>query len=828
MDLDTLVLDVLVRVLVSVVAAPLIHICGLALGGSLLGDLIIAVSVDRTLQRWSGQKLPIHMVVLLAGAILPLVRRSAGLTAFVSTDLLIRFVWPPLFRYVNSDGTDEDNMADFALTGLPTTLYIGAAALIHNAAILWSCVLGILRHPAASVMAVGAGAWAFLPQGRRKNLVKREAQKIAGPALFALARGVRTMAIFAGTCFVSSLRALNRMEGVCIRLRGSSGSDYKYRELSHPREVRLLKLMRRKPFTEVRCELTHVILDAAPPFEAISYTWGRSKPRFRIHVNGSQLKITPEAHEILLCRQSFLGTKLLWIDAVCIDQGNLNERGRQVRIMRDIFERASRVVAWLGPRRKARNASSARATWMNLVFLKFMFHYSSEDFGRMIALGAGPGHGAAAELFGHSWFSRAWVVQEVAVAKTLHVMYGGICINWEVIAEVVSILSDPVVAGPSQAVNPSTFTWNRLLNLANAGTMLVRRRETRLQTPWSLADALTDTACFEATDPRDKVFALLDLTAQRNEISLIPDYSIPFQDVYIETMRVLLSLERPLRVLPFAGIGYPRFKDLKGEQVPPTWVPDWRFTKKSALGMMQSDSLLAGSECEPRSMFTDDRRIIKLAGAHVDRVQKLGKVYKINFENGDSFPVMVEWYKKAKAMAKQGSKDPYTTWPAGGFESLDEAFWRTLICDRARGESPAPAELAESWRNYERVMGIIETDVLSGGYSNNALEKIGMSKDALAETVMKSNGFSFHVGMGSLGRRFCITRKGYLAIVPPKSKKGDLICILRGTRVPFLLRPERMQAVGKAQRHQLVGSCYVHRLVDIEMATAEMKWFTLI
>ncbi|KAK4244844.1 heterokaryon incompatibility protein-domain-containing protein [Corynascus novoguineensis] len=86
----------------------------------------------------------------------------------------------------------------------------------------------------------------------------------------------------------------------------------------------------------------------APPYEALSYTWGSDDPTDYIWIQGNPLPIKPNLAAALHSLRLTTSGRRLWIDALCIDQSNLEERSRQVSYMRLVYKHATRVIAWLG------------------------------------------------------------------------------------------------------------------------------------------------------------------------------------------------------------------------------------------------------------------------------------------------------------------------------------------------------------------------------------------------------------------------------------------------------------------------------------------------
>ncbi|KAK4108421.1 hypothetical protein N656DRAFT_676736, partial [Canariomyces notabilis] len=124
-----------------------------------------------------------------------------------------------------------------------------------------------------------------------------------------------------------------------------------------PSEIRLLKLYQGELDDEVRCELQHVSLAATPVYDyiALSYVWGNPEITAPILLCGEKYPVTTNLHSFLRHAQNISQDPgldrchlYMWIDALCINQQDLNERSQQVGRMMEIYEHASSLFVWLG------------------------------------------------------------------------------------------------------------------------------------------------------------------------------------------------------------------------------------------------------------------------------------------------------------------------------------------------------------------------------------------------------------------------------------------------------------------------------------------------
>lgn len=321
--------------------------------------------------------------------------------------------------------------------------------------------------------------------------------------------------------------------------------------------IRLIRVLRGSYSSPICCELIQCFLDrdCGVPYEALSYTWGDlSVPKVPINiVNKSDgtmsiLMVLPTLHEILRHLRYSTQDRLLWVDAICIDQGqetpSMRERTHQVEQMRLVYEMAERVVVWLGhldediaDLMKFANDLDGRA--MANATRAFSTNAWKTQYTLQIALGEFHGdkvqtarHTSAMEnLLGRPWFRRIWIIQEVASARNGIVMCGtdwasmGMPLRTFALLPSLMELQVPEYAEAILDVMPRVYQqrkgwWNETRDLR---TLLSKFRGS------------------EASDPLDKVYALLGMASDEEvRQNIRPVYGIAAEKVFRDILAYVL------------------------------------------------------------------------------------------------------------------------------------------------------------------------------------------------------------------------------------------------------------------------------------------------
>jgi hypothetical protein len=124
-------------------------------------------------------------------------------------------------------------------------------------------------------------------------------------------------------------------------------NDAAHPTLTTPRSIRLLRL-KGSMREQLTCEIFEASLDDAPSYEALSYAWDAQTLDQSIKCNGQSTLVTQNCKAALRQLRFSMFPRILWIDAICIDQTSLEERNQQIQLMGEIYKSAKQVLVWIG------------------------------------------------------------------------------------------------------------------------------------------------------------------------------------------------------------------------------------------------------------------------------------------------------------------------------------------------------------------------------------------------------------------------------------------------------------------------------------------------
>ncbi|CZR66297.1 uncharacterized protein PAC_16198 [Phialocephala subalpina] len=312
-------------------------------------------------------------------------------------------------------------------------------------------------------------------------------------------------------------------------------------------EIRLLNINPGKQGDDLvlSFEVLRVEDDSKVDFDAISYRW-ESQANTQLFLASLQPYFLTDSQRRVIQDLRYTDCiRRIWIDAICIDQGNITERSQQIQLMRIIYSKARHVCIWL-------NYGLDRDS---LVYHQFLRLEHELDYFTMLEGGV-DFWDPICNIFEHEYFRRVWVQQEISSAARL------------------SLQCRKTVL-PLACLIPFLRAWEELRSMHSADEF--GQRTTYGNEPMDLLEVLCRSRELACTDQRDIVYGLMFLSHGWRQFDLIADYTLPVSEVYRQAMIACFTVYGTLAFLEHANFSYDCHKAIMDRT--PSWVPDFR--KKS-------------------------------------------------------------------------------------------------------------------------------------------------------------------------------------------------------------------------------------------------------
>jgi hypothetical protein len=540
--------------------------------------------------------------------------------------------------------------------------------------------------------------------------------------------------------------------------------EQEYQSLYEPllkssRQLRLLILRPcSDPVEPISCNLIKASLDSDLRYEALSYTWGEPINEAKITVNSITVPVRRNLSDALYHLRGD-ETRILWIDAICIDQNNIPERNDQVRMMRQIYEKAQRVVIWLG----------IESDNSNLAF-KFMSFISKDR--RKRAMKPGNFHGeikypgfeveleAVWKLFQRPYWERLWIIQEVVVSKEAELYCGKEHIPWEEFSRFQTCLED----GEIQSLHKSSIEKSLAFSLD--------RYRVYHQTDYSnlieLLEPFSSSLCFEV---RDKIYGLIGLARDATNFKI--DYSRSLYNIFVDVIELQDKEDCSLLVACSQFIQ----RVLKGE------------VGKSA----------------PQTPLLS-QPLVGALGYETGSIIAVGPSY-FDIENASAF--LSKSTKDRHFFAEAGQEWKYD------LELLVRPKTKDLITNRMRTVSGKASYALRGGITY------YEYKNFRSGYGENRHGLIRAKKTPWGQLERLETPLDIELeAVKDDGLRFFIDTRGYVGVVTSGVRPTDIVCQFLGSDAVAILRLVRSQESRSC--YALVGSAIFPKRKD-EMDTPLLK-----
>ncbi|KAL6354755.1 hypothetical protein LRP88_12100 [Fusarium phalaenopsidis] len=648
-----------------------------------------------------------------------------------------------------------------------------------------------------------------------------------------------------------------------IDIGSSAGAALVYKDVAWldvvQEQIRILHLEPGWGSAPISCTIHRISLASDPPpkYEALSYTWGDPKVTREIIVNGYLVNVTFNLYSALYRLRQPEEMRVLWVDALCINQTDVDERGQQVGLMGKIYSICDNTVIWIDEP----PFETWPAHWFgderdhpSLIWLgnEFVYYSTLQK----------PADPASVDIIFHVFANLRLIQDSHLFEQPLFTDLTGETFAYppdynyycSMMAQALAPFADspwwtriwfknaffPREQHSYTALTTGAQTNSELMphlrKLGLAMRPIDQLRSERREGPEiSLWTALGVTRSRFATDDRDRVFGVLGLVNSWMREPITPNYRAKTEEVF-----TLATLDEVLATNSLSPLHFPLQKDVYPDV--PSWVIDWTAGSNVSLRLnvyqwTQGHYLqFYVSHKQPSHVVArDNNRVLEVKGRQCDRVALVGPTCKHGLPK-DKRSVYCQWFKLFEL-----DSNPSRLYKTG--EPYFDAFWKCLCWDLVLSVD-GPAEKAH-FRRFKGTTDSYEAFVAFAPVSPySVFHPEGLSPEDREAAVRFDPRFDIDqyagtrehtpetfiteqlIGGITLNTAMFMTESGYLGLGPAETQVGDEVWCLFGSWMPFVLRPtektrEVVAGEGEKPLYSVMGICYVHGAMDGEVADDE-------
>ena len=566
-------------------------------------------------------------------------------------------------------------------------------------------------------------------------------------------------------------------------------------------EFRILEVLPGDVNDLVECKLIEPPHVSGLSYDCISYRAGDPKNILQIKVNGHPFNTFATLGAALRRLRLLDRSRLLWADQIVINQSDVAERSSQVQQMREFYERADTVHAWLEHLENGAVAVQELRCLESQFNDAYRLHVETTDNHKSLSplerqsICERIAHSlkdrlskleeneiekvhaqcsALGQMFRSEFWERLWIMQEIFVAKSVNLVWDSCSINLAEIDAPLDILSslldnldrdrDPAPVPKSIEClvgRPTDRFYTYILTISRYRH---HRSQWKQRGSLDFKTLLSFSKGTRCSDPRDRIFGLLGLVSRQYDIT--PDYTESVQAAYSASTLSIIVAEKSLDVLAYCKLPH---SDTSTKRLP-TWCPDWSSrvnmsTRRSDLLWDEYNSgackFQASKKAESQLYWLcgpEENGLFAYIALHTEgillgTVQQIGQITRPRGETtGDSFQNLLE--SCSELIAQKRSLTPDVVQDLEKTITVDDRGYPNVMLPRGAIDAS----------NYER----LKLDAVEGN------------------------------------RKFIVTGSGYMGMAPRQVEVGDSACVLVGARVPFLLRKRDGE-----EFYNLVGELYL-------------------
>ena len=608
------------------------------------------------------------------------------------------------------------------------------------------------------------------------------------------------------------------------------------------REIRLLRIF---PSIElnasIQCSIFTISLedDPALSYQALSYVWGDSKLTAEIYVEGTEGPTTIGLNLSLAIRYARHDSNdvVLWADALCINQNDVQERGYQVRMMGLVYNKAEEVIAWLGEEEDdSQIAMELIESWATFMAIPNPFEaLGNQPFGaamlepikEYVPMALDSRVNLALQALGNRlYWTRAWVYQELVFGKNASLKAGRASTTLDSFIKAnrglrmlaTLYMTGDLPVGSAEFLESQTRPMSHMLDAVNGS---------RGAKPFCLKtlplEMLESFKKLNATDPRDKVFALLGFVALDGPFSdlIMVNYEEHINQVYLDVARYLILTRQTLHTLNIPHLLPPTGR----EQSLPSWVPDWQTDTKQKwihhwTDLSREEALVTSNLVSQLVDFSPDGKLLA-KGFDVDVVSNVIDTEVFAFWEGSDGSIPFTAFQNFVAHILNG--------PLVNKETVLSAYFRLVVYNLLKDHNEPDPQSHRFFQSAATFLRFIFTKIQTLTFPPNSflanevdiwpftltMAFLGFQAPQAEKERLVNLVLSEDLDIGFYEAKFLTlhyghvlfrTESGSLGLGPKQMAKADALCHLAAHPNPFLLRPA-------GSRYTNVGDCNVLDLV---------------
>ncbi|KAH8784121.1 heterokaryon incompatibility protein-domain-containing protein [Hyaloscypha sp. PMI_1271] len=601
-------------------------------------------------------------------------------------------------------------------------------------------------------------------------------------------------------------------------------NQYQYHPLPpNGEQIRLVVLLPDPPQAHIRIQIVVVPFSSSkpPPYEALSYAWGKKVNPMAIVVEPPSVRL-PRRHrgssaylrrmheinagdghkskssssfaiEVLPNLDSALKhlrladrARVLWVDAICINQPDEEEKKREVWRMGDIYRAARRVVVFLGP--------ETSCSTLAIKTLSHLGHQVIMDWANW-KLGKAPGRRrdwsksscilpydetkwrAINSMLNLEWFQRLWIWQEILSARTAILVWGNSIMSWWHFRRAIACLQ-----GNEKSELPGALATPQFRENLRRVDDLVARHEKQKQNVLDLLHRSRTSLCEIS---KDRIYAIMNIpspTFYRHTTRIEPDYGKSDLEVYRQFALGNIRFHS-LNLLEYAFVPFNRPRDENW----PSWVPDWSnppVYKRALSGH-------AGGRMKSEFTYCAVDHTLTVPGVYCGTIKYVGDPVHISSTREEILAKIHLWEPSDLFDAD---------YPSGG--KLIDAFVATMIAGGHGSRRAGQSDRAKAIQAGHRVLKYATHDV--------SIDSTEMEWDL---------AYLRFLDQFVPGQAFFRTEEDHIGLAHPHALPGDQIFLIVGCHI---LKVLRQKPTPQGNRYSIIGTSCLQGFMNGEALLGKM------